>query len=185
VRHRIGWRSAFATCLVSTSVGLACWTASAASEATLDAPVVTVTAGKPTEFAFTLSKTSGLPALVTFTVTNRGALAHSFIVGGAATGVLRPGQGAILTVSFEKSGTYAYRSGMPGQAAKGMKGRLVIVAAKPATRPAPLRAALPLGDLAAATPAPVDPPVLEAAPVMVNEEPQSRPNQCGDCHYDD
>jgi len=189
VRHRIGWRSAVATCVVSASVSLACWTASAASETALDAPVVTVTAGKPSEFAFTLSKASGLPGLVTFRVTNRGALAHAFTVAGAATRILRPGQSTLLTVSFDKPGTYEYRSSVQGQAAKGMKGRLVVVSGVPAAKPAPgaqpAPAVVPLGDLAPATPAPVAPPVLEAAPAMTPEpEPPPKVNQCGECHYD-
>jgi plastocyanin len=195
VRHRIGWRSAFATSVVSVSVGLACWTASAASETTLEAPVVTVTAGKPSEFAFTVSKSSGLPGLVTFKVTNRGTLAHAFAVAGAATKVLRPGQSALLTVTFDKAGTYEYRSSVQGQAAKGMKGRLVVVStipaakpakpAKPASSSAPAPAVLPLAGLAPATPAPVEPPVLEAAPAMAAEpEPPPKVNQCGECHYD-
>jgi plastocyanin len=190
VRHRIGWRSTFAMGVVSASLGLACWTASAASETTLDAPVVTVTAGKPSEFAFTLSKTSGLPGLVTFKVTNRGALAHAFTVAGAATRVLRPGQSALLTVNFGKPGTYEYRSSVEGQAAKGMKGRLVIARGLPAAKPAsatsaPAPTVLPLADLAPATPAPVAPPVLEAAPAQTAEpEPPPKVNQCGECHYD-
>jgi plastocyanin len=186
VRHRIGWRSTCATGVVSVSVGLGCWTASAASEATLDTPVVTVTAGKPSEFAFTLSKASGLPGLVTFKVTNRGALAHAFAVGGAATKILRPGQAALLTVSFEKPGTYEYRSSVQGQAAKGMKGRLVVTSTIPAAKPAPAPSpvVLPLADLAPATPAPVAPPVLEAAPAMPEPEPPPKVNQCGECHYD-
>jgi plastocyanin len=188
VRHRIGWRSTFATCVVTVSVGLACWTASAASEATFDAPVVSVTAGKPSEFAFTLSKTAGLPGLVTFKVTNRGALAHAFAVGGAATRILKPGQSALLTVTFDKPGSYEYRSSVQGQAAKGMKGRLVVVStlppAKPAPKPSSAPAPMPLTDLAPATPAPVEPPVLQAAPVMPEPEPPPKVNQCGECHYD-
>ena len=148
--HPIGWRWTFAICVASACVGAGCWTASAARTAA--APIVTVTAGKPSEFAFTLSKSSGLPAVVSFSVTNRGALAHAFKVAGAATRVLAPGQSTILTVSFARPGTYEYRSSVPGQAAKGMRGRLVVApaAVKPA---APSTATtLPLTDLAAATP---------------------------------
>ena len=43
------------------------------------ATVVTVTAGKPSELAFKLSKLSNIPAgPVTFKITNKGALAHDF-----------------------------------------------------------------------------------------------------------
>ena len=45
------------------------------------ATVITVTAGKPTELAFTLSRRVGLPlGAVTFHVTNRGKVAHQFTV---------------------------------------------------------------------------------------------------------
>jgi uncharacterized cupredoxin-like copper-binding protein len=174
-----------AACVASVSVGLGCWTATAASQTTVEAPVVTVTAGKPSEFAFTLSKSSGLPELVTFKVTNRGALTHAFTVGGAATRILVAGQTAILTVSFAKPGTYEYRSSVPGQAARGMRGRVVIVAGKPPAKPAATAPALPLTDVAAATPSPVPPPALEAAPALTAEpEPPPKVNQCGECHYD-
>ncbi len=73
---------------------------------------------------------------------------------------------------------------MPGQAAKGMRGRLVVApaAVKPA---APSTATtLPLTDLAAATPSPVAPPVLEAAPAVAADPDPPKVNQCGECHYD-
>src|SRR5439155_7562408 len=131
-------------------------------------------------FAFTLSKASGLPGLVTFRVTNRGALAHAFTVAGAATRILRPGQSTLLTVSFDKPGTYEYRSSVQGQAAKGMKGRLVVVSGVPAAKPvpAPAPSVLPLADLAPATPAPVAPPVLEAPAMTPEPEPPPKVNQC-------
>jgi hypothetical protein len=118
-----------------------------------------------------------------FRVTNRGTLAHAFAVAGAATKILRPGQSALLTVNFGKPGSYEYRSSMQGQAAKGMKGRLVVTGVVSSAKPAPI--VLPLADLAPATPAPVAPPVLEAAPAQTAEpEPPPKVNQCGECHYD-
>jgi heme/copper-type cytochrome/quinol oxidase subunit 2 len=145
-----------------------------------------VTAGKPTEFAFTLSKSSGLPALVTFKVTNRGAVAHGFAIGGAATRVLRPGQSAQLTVSFGKPGSYEYRSSLPGQAGKGMRRRIVVVTPTHAAKPAPVAAAPPpVPAEAVATPSPVSPPALEATPAQAAApEPPPKVNQCGECHYD-
>jgi uncharacterized cupredoxin-like copper-binding protein len=101
--------------------------------------VVTVTAGKPTEYKFTLSKTALLPTTVTFKVTNRGKLPHQFEVCtepsgtatsnscfGDSTNVLKPGQSAMLTVTFTKRGTFEYLSVAHGQAAKGMKGLIGI-----------------------------------------------------------
>ena len=182
--HPIGWRWTLATSVALVGVGLVCWTASAASDDRLDAPVVAVTAGKPTEFAFTLSKASALPALVSFKVTNRGALPHAFAIGGAATRVLRPGQSALLTVSFVKPGSYEYRSTLPGQAAKGMRGRVAIVTPPPAPKPPPASAPPPVPAVAAATPSPVPPPALEATPAQAAEPEPPKVNQCGECHYD-
>jgi uncharacterized cupredoxin-like copper-binding protein len=95
---------------------------------------VVVTAGKPTEYAFKLSKTSLIPAgTVTFQVTNRGTVPHSFKVCsrpsggtvtscvGKATKVLQPGQSATLTVTLAK-GKYEYLSGVAGEAGAGMNG---------------------------------------------------------------
>jgi uncharacterized cupredoxin-like copper-binding protein len=113
--------------------------ASATRHSGIGTAVVTVTAGKPTEYRFTLSKVAFLPSRVTFKVTNRGSLAHQFEVCTSTTGTtamnscfgdstpaLRPGQSANLTVTFEQHGTYEFLSQTPGQAAKGMKGLLGI-----------------------------------------------------------
>jgi uncharacterized cupredoxin-like copper-binding protein len=99
------------------------------------ATIVTVTAGKPTEYRFTLSKTALLPSTVTFKVTNHGKMPHQFLVCtepsgtttsnscfGDSTKSLKPGQSASLTVTFTKTGTFEFLSQTPGQAAKGMKG---------------------------------------------------------------
>ena len=108
--------------------------------------VVTVTAGKPTEYAFKLSKSSALPwsaatrsSRVTFKVSNAGALAHAFKVctdplesalatscRGVGTPSLKPGRSASLTITFTTRGTYEYLSPVAGQAAKGMKGAIGI-----------------------------------------------------------
>lgn len=99
---------------------------------------VTVTAGKPSEFAFTLSTKSVAPGSVTFKVTNKGALAHTFFVcsantGGSAnkcagkgTAQISPGKSATLTISFTKAGSYEYLCTVPGHAAAGMKGDLKV-----------------------------------------------------------
>jgi uncharacterized cupredoxin-like copper-binding protein len=103
------------------------------------AAIVTVTAGKPSEYKFTLSKVSLLPSTVTFKVTNRGKVAHQFMVCtepagtttanscfGDSTKTLKPGQSGTLTVTFTKKGTFEFLSQTPGQAAKGMKGLIGI-----------------------------------------------------------
>jgi mono/diheme cytochrome c family protein len=98
--------------------------------------VLTVTAGKPTELAFKLSKSSSIAAgVVTFKVTNQGTLTHTFKICTAAvttattkntcvgrvTPVLKKGQSASLTVTLT-TGAYEFLSTEPKDAARGMKG---------------------------------------------------------------
>ena len=99
------------------------------------ATVITVTAGKPSELAFTLSKSSNIAAgPVTFKVTNAGALSHNFKIctkavtsstasacTGTATALLAKGKSATLTVTLAK-GEYEFLCTVPGHAAAGMKG---------------------------------------------------------------
>src|SRR5207253_1259649 len=100
--------------------------------------VVTVTAGKPGELAFKLSKFSALPAgPITFKVTNMGLGGHDFKICttpvtslaknaclGKVTKLLKHGDTATLTVTLTKSGKYEYLCAVPGHAAGGMKGLL-------------------------------------------------------------
>ena len=104
------------------------------------ATVITVTAGKPSEFAFTLSKSSKVPSgSVTFNVTNKGAVPHDFEIcltaakaatanscKGKVTPMLAKGKSASITVTLSKSGTYEFLCTVPGHAAAGMKGLLGI-----------------------------------------------------------
>jgi mono/diheme cytochrome c family protein len=96
---------------------------------------VTVTAGKPSELAFKLSKISLItPGKVVFKVTNAGKLVHNFKVctlavktsakntcNGVGTRKLNAGQSTVLTVTLKK-GTYEYLCTIAGHAAGGMKG---------------------------------------------------------------
>lgn len=102
--------------------------------------VVSVTAGKPTELGFKLSKTSKLPnGTVTFKVTNAGVAFHDFKIctipipvpagamnscTGKGTKVLHHGQSATLTVKFTAPGLYEFLCTVTGHAAAGMKGIL-------------------------------------------------------------
>ena len=104
------------------------------------ATVVIVTAGKPAELGFKLSKVSALPAgTVTFKVTNEGLAFHSFKIcttpvktdvkntcTGVVTKLLKHGQSATLTAKLTKSGKYEYLCAVPGHAAAGMKGLIGI-----------------------------------------------------------
>lgn len=86
------------------------------------ATAVTVTA---TEFHFKLSKTSVPHGSVTFTLVNKGKLAHDFKIGGKKTALVKPGKSAKLTVTL-KAGKAAYLCTVAGHAAAGMKGKLTV-----------------------------------------------------------
>ncbi len=102
--------------------------------------MIAVTAGKPVELGFKLSKWSSLPAgTVTFKVTNRGYATHDFKICttpvkssaknacvGKVTRLLKRNQSATLTVKLTKTGKYEYLCSVPGHAAAGMKGLLGI-----------------------------------------------------------
>jgi uncharacterized cupredoxin-like copper-binding protein len=83
---------------------------------------VSVTA---TEFHFKLSKTSVPAGSVTFTLVNKGKLAHDFKIGGKKTPLVNPGKSAKLTVTLKK-GKAAYLCTVPGHAVAGMKGTLTV-----------------------------------------------------------
>jgi uncharacterized cupredoxin-like copper-binding protein len=90
------------------------------------ATVVGVTAGKPSELKFTLSKKTAAKGVVTFKVTNKGALEHDFKIDGKVTKKLKPGTTATLRVTFAKGGRFPYLCTVPGHAAAGMKGVFVV-----------------------------------------------------------
>jgi uncharacterized cupredoxin-like copper-binding protein len=88
---------------------------------------VTVKAGKPSAFGFTLSTKTVSKGVVTFKVTNAGVgLSHDFSISGRKTKMLKPGQSDTLRVTFLKSGKFPYVCTVPGHAAAGMKGVLTV-----------------------------------------------------------
>jgi uncharacterized cupredoxin-like copper-binding protein len=89
------------------------------------ASTVTVTAGKPSELKFTLSKTSVPAGAVTFKVTNKGVSPHDFKIAGKKSAMVRPGKTVVLAVTLKK-GKAAYLCTLPGHAAAGMKGTLTV-----------------------------------------------------------
>jgi uncharacterized cupredoxin-like copper-binding protein len=123
--------------LAASALILGCL-APAAAIAASKATKVNVTAGKPTEFAFGLSKKRVPTGKVIFTVTNKGAIPHTFKVCSNATGgrantcagkvtkILSPGKTATLTYVFKKKGTCEYICTIAGHAAAGMKGDLKV-----------------------------------------------------------
>jgi uncharacterized cupredoxin-like copper-binding protein len=98
----------------------------AARQSSVRASIVTVTAGKPTEFRFLLSKKIVPHGVVTFKVTNKGGLPHDFKILGKKTRLLTMGQTQSLKVTFLKKGKYAYTCTVSGHAAAGMKGILTV-----------------------------------------------------------
>lgn len=107
---------------VAVALAIALPVAAGASKAT----VVNVTAGKPSELKFTLSRRSSAKGVVTFKVTNKGALEHDFRISGKATKKLKPGTTATLRIIFKKGGKFPYLCTLPGHAAAGMKGTFTV-----------------------------------------------------------
>jgi uncharacterized cupredoxin-like copper-binding protein len=70
---------------------------------------VTVTAGKPTEYMFTISPKSVEHGAVLFTVVNKGRHAHGFSIDGKSTKLIKPHASTTLTVVFKRPGRYVYQ----------------------------------------------------------------------------
>jgi len=110
--------------VVTTLVGVALALVTSAVSAPTGTSV-TVTAGKPSELRFTLSKKTVAKGAVTFKVTNKGALSHDFKIGGKKTVLLKPGKTATLKVTL-KPGKARFLCTVAGHALGGMKGTLVV-----------------------------------------------------------
>jgi plastocyanin len=82
----------------------------------------TVTA---TDFKFKWVPARLTRGVATITVVNRGQATHDLKIAGKKTKILNPGQRATLKVTLKK-GTYAHLCTVPGHAALGMKGKLVV-----------------------------------------------------------
>jgi uncharacterized cupredoxin-like copper-binding protein len=102
------------------------WAIPAMAHSSRATSTVTVTAGKPSIFAFTLSTKTVKHGAVTFKVKNGGALPHDFAINGKKTKMLSPGASTSLTVTFAKAGSYPYKCTVAGHAAAGMKGTLKV-----------------------------------------------------------
>jgi uncharacterized cupredoxin-like copper-binding protein len=117
VRYRIALLA-----LIGACAPLAWALPAGAHQSTVSAATINVTAGKPAEFRFTLSKKSAAHGTVTFKVTDKGALPHDFKIAGHKTKLLSPGQSQTLKITFKKKGSYPYLCTVTGHAAAGMKG---------------------------------------------------------------
>lgn len=87
---------------------------------------VTAIAGKPTEMRFSLSRRVVPKSTVVFRVVNKGTIIHDFKIAGKKTRIVQPGGSVALKVSFVKARRYPYLCTVPGHAAAGMKGVLVV-----------------------------------------------------------
>jgi plastocyanin len=118
--------------LVATAALLTPASPASAQRDTAAVTTVTVTAGKPSEFSFKLSKAVIPVGAVSFKVTNAGAIAHDFKIAGKKTKLLSPGQSQTITVNITKPGSYHYLCTVRGHAAAGMKGVLKARSSAPA-----------------------------------------------------
>ncbi|MEO5575780.1 MAG: cupredoxin domain-containing protein [Gaiellaceae bacterium] len=89
------------------------------------ATTIAVTAGKPSELKFTLSKTVAAKGAFTFRVTNKGKVSHDFKIAGKKTATLKPGRVGSVSAIL-KPGRYAFLCTVPGHAAGGMKGTFTV-----------------------------------------------------------
>ena len=120
-------RNRIALFLLVASCAVLSWALPAGAHNTVaHATTVTVTAGKPSEFRFTLSLKKVRHGVVTFKVTNKGNLPHDFKIAGHKTALISPLQTKTLKVTFAKAGKYAYLCTVTGHAAAGMKGTLTV-----------------------------------------------------------
>ena len=99
---------------------------------------VSVSVTPASEFSFKLSTKTVRLGSVTFNFTNGGVLPHDLKVCSASTGgtatsctgkatpLVDPGTSHSLTVSFTKVGKYEYLCTVPGHAAAGMRGLLIV-----------------------------------------------------------
>ncbi len=97
----------------------------------------TAVAVTATEFKFKLSRLSVPVGPVTFTVKNKGKIAHDFKILGKKTPTLAPGKSYKLTVTFTKKGRYNFLCTLLGHAGAGMRGTFS-VAAPAVTTPPPV-----------------------------------------------
>ena len=79
-----------------------------------------------TEFRFAFSTQTVHTGRVTFDAMNNGGIPHNLHIDGKQTPNVNPGSSANLTVTFTKPGTYRYLCTLPGHAAAGMKGVLIV-----------------------------------------------------------
>jgi plastocyanin len=120
---RIGRSIVLAVALAPAALVLAVSAFGGASSAEVTTPKVTV---NMREFKFALTPKTAKKGAVVFTVVNKGTVLHDFKIAGKKTKSVAEGKRTTLRVTFKKAGRYPYLCTLPGHAAAGMKGTLVV-----------------------------------------------------------
>ena len=89
--------------------------------ATAKTNATTVNVKATSALKFVLSTKTAKAGVVTFKVTNTGAIPHDFKIAGKKTPLIAGHKSATLRVTLKK-GKYSYLCTVPGHAAAGMKG---------------------------------------------------------------
>ena len=116
-----------ALCALAT-VAIVVSVAAAAPQAKKPPVKVTKVAVAMHEFSFTLSRNTVPVGKVIFTVTNKGAESHDFVLAtqNKQTPVINPGVTTTLVVTFTKPGKYLYLCSVGEHFLHGMKGILTV-----------------------------------------------------------
>lgn len=121
-------QSASVIAILAAAVSLVAAVSAFGGAGTATATTVNVTAGKPTEFHFILSKKTIVKGATTFKVTNKGTIDHNFKIAGKKTMMIKAGKTVTLKVTFAKAGKFPFLCTVPSHAAAGMKGTLTVKA---------------------------------------------------------
>lgn len=121
-------QNASVVAVLAAAVSLVAAVSAFGGAGTATATTVSVTAGKPSEFHFILSKKTIVKGATTFKVTNKGTIDHNFKIGGKKTALIKAGKTVTLKVTFAKAGKFPFLCTVPSHAAAGMKGTLTVKA---------------------------------------------------------
>jgi uncharacterized cupredoxin-like copper-binding protein len=121
--NRIGRSIVLAVALAAAALVLAVSALGGGARADVTTPRVTV---NMTEFKFAFTPKTTKKGAVVFTVVNKGTVMHDFKIAGKKTKNVAEGKRTTLRVTFKKAGRFPYLCTLPGHAAAGMKGTLVV-----------------------------------------------------------
>ena len=110
---------------VIAAVALISTAAAVAGSASHHAATATSVKVTMKEFKFILSKSTVPHGKVTFTLVNKGGVAHDFKIAGKKSKLIQPHKTGTLVVTLAK-GRWPYKCTVPGHAAAGMKGFLKV-----------------------------------------------------------